>query len=91
MAEAVDYFSNHSKKLAFPWRLYHAPIVRELARAVIDSPGPDVLNVGSGPFFELSEIDPHGRNFTICDIDPRAVELAKKTQPAMLQTMKELV
>lgn len=79
MAEAVDYFSNHSKKLTFPWRLYHAPIVRELARAVAESPGPEVLNVGSGPFFELSEIDGRGRRFTLCDIDPRAVELAKKT------------
>ena len=79
MAETVDYFSNHSKKLTFPWSLYHAPIVRELARAVTESPGPDVLNVGSGPFFELSELNCRGRNFTVCDIDPRAIELAKKT------------
>lgn len=78
MAEAVDYFSNHSKKLAFPWSLYHSPIVRELARAIAESPGPDVLNVGSGPFFELPEIDARGRTFTVCDIDPRAVEVAKK-------------
>lgn len=84
MAEAVDYFSNHSKKLAFPWSLYHAPIVHELARAVAESPGPNVLNVGSGPFFELSEIDARGRTFTVCDIDPRAVELAQKVHGAAI-------
>ena len=84
MAEAVDYFSNHSKKLAFPWRLYHGPIVRELGRAVAESPGNDVLNVGSGPFLELSELDARGKRFTVCDIDPRAVELAKKIHGAAI-------
>jgi len=76
MREVVDYFSNHSKKLRFPWKLYHRPIVRELAAAVRARPGPHLLNVGSGPFFELSELDVPDRRFTICDIDPRAIELA---------------
>jgi len=77
MAEAVDYFSNHALKLRFPWRLYHAPIVRELGRAVRESGGPAVLNVGSGPFFELKELDRAQRRFTICDIDPRAIDVAR--------------
>lgn len=73
-----DYFSNHRLKLRFPWRLYHAPIVTALQRVVALSPGRDVLNVGSGPFFELKELDRGDRRFTVCDIDPRAVELAKE-------------
>ncbi len=80
MAEAVDYFTNHSLKLKFPWSLYHRPIVDALSSAIQASPGPRVLNIGSGPFFELQSIDRRGREFefTICDIDPRAVELARE-------------
>lgn len=73
-----DYFSNHAVKLRFPWRLYHGPIVEGLAGVVRDTPGEEALNIGSGPFFELKTIDPRGKRFTICDIEPRAVELAKK-------------
>jgi 2-polyprenyl-3-methyl-5-hydroxy-6-metoxy-1,4-benzoquinol methylase len=72
-----DYFSNHRLKLRFPWSLYHAPIVRSLQRAVATSPGPEVLNVGSGPFFELERLDRADRRFTVCDIDSRAVDLAR--------------
>lgn len=84
MAEAVDYFSNHALKLKFPWRLYHGPIVRALAEAVRASSGPDVLNIGSGPFFELSELEPGSHRFTICDIDARAVELARRLHGSRL-------
>jgi SAM-dependent methyltransferase len=78
-SEAVDYFSNHRVKLRFPWRLYHAPIVRELQTALSSTVGPDVLNLGSGPFFELSELPAHHeKRFTLCDIDPRALSLAKE-------------
>jgi len=73
-----DYFSNHSLKLRFPWRLYHGPIVAALQRVIALSPGPDVLNLGSGPFFELKGIARGDRRFTVCDIDPRAVALAKE-------------
>jgi SAM-dependent methyltransferase len=75
---APDYFSNHRLKLRFPWRLYHAPIVQALQRVVTVCPGPEVLNLGSGPFFELSVLADYGRRFTVCDIDPRAVELARE-------------
>jgi len=37
-----------------------------------------VLNLGSGPFFELESLADSGRRFTVCDIDPRAVELARE-------------
>lgn len=78
MSEKVDYFSNHSFKLRFPWRLYHQPIVRELVQAVTASRGSEVLNIGSGPFFELKEVPTTDRRFTICDIDERAIELARR-------------
>jgi SAM-dependent methyltransferase len=78
MAEAVDYFSNHRLKLRFPWRLYHGPIVASLRAAVGRRPGPDVLNVGSGPFFELQELPRDAARFTICDIDSRAIEVARE-------------
>ncbi|MBK8996317.1 MAG: class I SAM-dependent methyltransferase [Myxococcales bacterium] len=78
MAEAIDYFSNHRLKLRFPWRLYHGPIVRALARAVESVPGPRLLNLGSGPFFELDSIESNGKEVTLADIDPRAMELARR-------------
>lgn len=78
MSEAVDYFANHRHKLKFPWSLYHRPIVSALEAAFGSSLGPEVLNVGSGPFFELEEVDASERRITVCDIDPRAVELAQK-------------
>jgi len=78
MSAQPDYFSNHRLKLRFPWRLYHGPIVDALQRVISLSPGPDVLNLGSGPFFELKALDRGDRRFTVCDIDPRAVELAKE-------------
>jgi SAM-dependent methyltransferase len=85
MSEAVDYFSNHRLKLRFPWRLYHAPIVSGLAQAVRGAPGPEVLNVGSGPFLELGDLPADGRRFTVCDIDQRAIELARRLHGDKLQ------
>jgi SAM-dependent methyltransferase len=77
MGEAVDYFENHRLKLRFPWSLYHRPIVTALEAALGRSPGPEVLNLGAGPFLELANIDARERRITACDIDPRAVELAR--------------
>jgi SAM-dependent methyltransferase len=77
MGESVDYFSNHRFKLRFPWRLYHQPIVRELSSALAASVGSEVLNLGSGPFFELSELPKLNKRFTLCDIDPRALAVAR--------------
>jgi len=77
MSERVDYFENHRHKLRFPWSLYHRPIVAALGAALGASLGPEVLNVGSGPFFELEDVDATGRRITVCDIDARAVEAAR--------------
>jgi SAM-dependent methyltransferase len=84
MAESVDYFSNHRLKLRFPWRLYHQPIVRELASALSASVGTEVLNLGSGPFFELSALPVLEKRFTLCDIDPRALSVARELHGAAL-------
>jgi len=40
MQTEIDYFSNHRLKLRFPWRLYHAPIVAALERALRKAPVP---------------------------------------------------
>ncbi|HTQ05949.1 MAG TPA: class I SAM-dependent methyltransferase [Polyangiaceae bacterium] len=78
MAEAVDYFENHRHKLRFPWSLYHRPIVSALGAALGASLGPEVLNVGAGPFFELGDVDATDKTITVCDIDPRSIELARE-------------
>ena len=74
----ADYFSNHTVKLKFPWSLYHAPIVESAAAVLRGARGHEVLNIGAGPFFELERLDASGRRFTICDIDPRAMEAARE-------------
>ena len=84
MGESVDYFTNHRFKLRFPWRLYHQPIVRELTSALSASVGSEVLNLGSGPFFELSALPSLHKRFTLCDIDPRALELARELHGSAL-------
>jgi SAM-dependent methyltransferase len=84
MGESVDYFSNHRFKLRFPWRLYHQPIVRELTSALSASVGSEVLNLGSGPFFELSTLPNLYKRFTLCDIDPRALSLAREIHGSAL-------
>jgi 2-polyprenyl-3-methyl-5-hydroxy-6-metoxy-1,4-benzoquinol methylase len=84
MAETVDYFENHRHKLRFPWSLYHRPIISALGAALGASLGPEVLNVGAGPFFELEDVDATGRNITVCDIDQRSIELAQKLHGARL-------
>jgi SAM-dependent methyltransferase len=75
--EPVDYFKNHRHKLRFPWSLYHHPIIAALEAAFGESLGPEVLNVGSGPFLELTQIDTRDRRITVCDIDARAIESAR--------------
>lgn len=77
MIEAVDYFANHRHKLRFPWSLYHSPIIQGLKRAVDFAPGRKILNVGSGPFLEFEEVYRPDRDFTICDVDERAIRMAR--------------
>jgi SAM-dependent methyltransferase len=77
MSEPVDYFTNHTHKMRFPWRLYHGPIIEALRNAVRCTPGDAMLNIGSGPFFELGELGAIDKLVTLCDIDPRAIDLAR--------------
>lgn len=91
MERESDYFSNHRNKLRFPWRLYHAPIVSALQSVLAINTGQDVLNLGSGPFFELELLHADGKRFTVCDTDPRAVELARKLHGARLARADVLV
>src|SRR5690606_10206923 len=77
MSEQPDYFSNHALKLRFPWRLYHGPIVQRLEQVIKQSSGASVLNIGSGPFLEMSSLDTTGKTFTLCDIDQRAMDQAR--------------
>lgn len=72
-----DYYSNHSLKLRFPWSLYHGPIIESLRGAIQKCQGRDVLNLGSGPFHELELLDGRGKRFTLCDVDPRAMQEAR--------------
>jgi len=78
MPEAVDYFANHRNKLRFPWLLYHGPIIGALRSAIRDAKGSEVLNLGSGPFFELEQLPLDSKQYTLCDIEPRAIELAQR-------------
>jgi len=91
MSEPVDYFTNHRFKLRFPWRLYHQPIVRELSSALSASVGTAVLNLGSGPFFELSALPELHKRFTLCDIDPRALTVAREIHGAALAGTDTLI
>ena len=84
MTEPVDYFSNHRYKTRFPWRLYHGPIIESLRGVVTNSAGSTMLNLGSGPFFENAELGPVAKVMTLCDIDPRAMELARQIHGAAI-------
>ena len=70
-----DYFANHARVRKFPWSLYHAPLERDLARFLGAVSG-RVLVVGGGLMHEL-DAAPRGIEFTVVDIDPRAVEAVR--------------
>ncbi|MGC4065845.1 MAG: class I SAM-dependent methyltransferase [Polyangiaceae bacterium] len=88
MAEAVDYFTNHRLKIRFPWSLYHRPIIDALRATLETRPGTDVLNLGSGPFLELPELGRLDHRFTLADIDPRAISLARELHGSALVDAK---
>ena len=83
MEAQPDYFANHERARQFPWTLYHAPLERDLARflgqVASEHPHGDILVVGCGLLHEL-DAAPEGLRYTVCDIDPRAVDavLARK-------------
>jgi SAM-dependent methyltransferase len=74
---SVDYYANHANKLRFPWSLYHGPLVAHVAREIERSSARRILNVGSGPFLERPLL-PSDREYTACDIDPRAVDAVRE-------------
>ena len=80
----ADYFSNHRVKLRFPWTLYHAPIVRSVAAILRSTRGGDLLNIGAGPFFELARLPTDDRTITICDVDARAMEVAREVHKSKI-------
>jgi 2-polyprenyl-6-hydroxyphenyl methylase / 3-demethylubiquinone-9 3-methyltransferase len=84
MAPRDDYFENHFLKLRFPWALYHRPIVGRLQQVLSSASNATVLNVGSGPFLEFDTLRAHGNRFAICDIDERAIEVARRHHGARL-------
>jgi SAM-dependent methyltransferase len=78
-----DYFANHERARQFPWTLYHAPLERDLAQFLAqvagEHPRGEILVVGCGLLHEI-DAAPDGLRYTVCDIDPRAVDavLARK-------------
>ena len=54
--EAADCFTNHQLELRFLWSLYRRPIVNELSAALGGAVRRRILNLGSGPFFELDSL-----------------------------------
>jgi 2-polyprenyl-3-methyl-5-hydroxy-6-metoxy-1,4-benzoquinol methylase len=85
MTEGTDYFTNHYLKQRYPWRLYHRPIITALRSIIRSTDGHEMLNVGSGPFLELDEIGTSDKQVTICDIDPRAIEVARRLHGCRLR------
>lgn len=83
MTSQPDYFVNHERTRQFPWTLYHTPLERDLGeflhRVADEHPGGNILVVGCGLLHEIDTAPP-GMQYTVVDIDPRAVEavLARK-------------
>jgi 2-polyprenyl-3-methyl-5-hydroxy-6-metoxy-1,4-benzoquinol methylase len=80
---ATAYFSNHRRRVRFPWSLYHRDLARRLAACVRDAgPAPRVLVVGCGlePFVEGG---PPGAIYFGCDLDPRAIDACREEYPEM--------
>ena len=83
MSAQPDYFVNHERTRQFPWTLYHTPLERDLGafldRTAEEHPGGNILVVGCGLLHEIDAAPP-GMQYTVVDIDPRAVEavLARK-------------
>jgi SAM-dependent methyltransferase len=77
------YFENHSRRVRFPWSLYHEDLARRLAAVVREmGPAPRVLVVGCGlePFVEGG---PPGAVYFGCDLDPRTIDACRSAYPEM--------
>ena len=83
MTSPAEYFSNHDRRLKFPWSLYHRGLERRLAHALVELPHPTprVLVVGCGlePFVPGAERpEYHG-----VDLDEGSIATCRERFPAM--------
>jgi SAM-dependent methyltransferase len=79
----ASYFKNHSRRVRFPWSLYHRDLARRLSAIVrAIGPSPRVLVVGCGlePFVDGG---PTGATYFGCDLDPRTIDACREAYPEM--------
>jgi SAM-dependent methyltransferase len=83
----ASYFKNHSRRVRFPWSLYHRGLARRLA-AIVSAVGssPRVLVVGCGlePFIDGG---PAGATYFGCDVDPRTIDACREAYPYMRERL----
>lgn len=83
VAAHAEYFSNHDRRLKFPWSLYHRGLSRRLARALTELPQPipRVLVVGCGlePFVPGADRP----QYYGVDLDESSVAACRQRFPAM--------
>jgi len=83
VASHAEYFSNHDRRLKFPWSLYHRGLSRRLARVLVElpSPRPRVLVVGCGlePFVPGAERP----EYYGVDLDHNSVAACRERFPEM--------
>ena len=81
------YFKNHSRRVRFPWSIYHRGLERRLAAILRASgPAPRVLVVGCG-LEPIIEGGPAGTTYFGCDLDPRAIDACRETYPEMSERL----
>lgn len=87
---APDYFVNLERNRRFPWSLYHEPIEDDLEaflRAVAaERPSGKVLVIGCGLMQEMDRA-PAGLEFTVVDIDPRAIEAVRAQRHSAIASL----
>lgn len=80
-----DYFANHEVAVKWPFTIYHNPIedaVQKLLKELrTKTQGmPQALNLGCGWFGTYPQLKSFAR-WAACDLDPRCVEVVKKSYP----------
>jgi SAM-dependent methyltransferase len=82
------YFTNHERRVRFPWSIYHRGLARRLA-AVVRASGrsPRVLVVGCGlePYVDGG---PPAATYYGCDLDPRTIEACRAVYPEMSERLQ---
>lgn len=87
VASHAEYFSNHDRRLKFPWSLYHRGLARRLAHALDErpQPRPKVLVVGCGlePFVPGAERPEY---FGV-DLDESSIAACRQRFPDMRERL----